>query len=69
MDVNADIDQKCRDKMMVMFLSEIVNRMGVVEAGKIFRNLDATVGEEEDESMRTQLIAYIGMVREGYMKG
>lgn len=68
MDINTDIDQQCRDRITVMFLSEIMNRMGVVEAGKIFRNLSATVEEEENEHIRTILRSYVGQVRKGYMK-
>jgi len=69
MDFNADFEQKCRDKMTVMFLSEIMNRMGVVEAGKIFRNVSKNVDNVDDDNIRLKLKEFIHDVREGYMKG
>ncbi len=68
MDFNADFEQQCRDKMTVMFLSEIMNRLGVVEAGKVFRNVSANVENIEDENIRLKLNGFISDVSEEYMK-
>lgn len=68
MDSKAEFEQQCRDKMTVMFLSEIMNRLGVVEAGKIFRNVSARVENVDDENIRLKLNAFVSDVREGYMK-
>lgn len=69
MDFNADFEQQCRDKMTVIFLSEIMNRLGVVEAGKIFRNVSDSVENVDDDNIRLKLKEFINDVREGYMKG
>ncbi|WP_159874099.1 MULTISPECIES: hypothetical protein [unclassified Raoultella] len=68
MDFNDDFEQQCRDKMTVMFLSEIMNRLGVVEAGKIFRNVSENVENVDDDDIRLKLKTFISNVREGYMK-
>ncbi|WP_367165740.1 hypothetical protein [Kosakonia cowanii] len=68
MNSSAGFEQQCRDKMTVMFLAEIMNRLGVVEAGKIFRNVSANAQNVEDENIRLKLNTFISDVREGYMK-
>ncbi|XCW71857.1 Hypothetical protein ABZS17D1_04270 (plasmid) [Kosakonia cowanii] len=45
-----------------------MNRLGVVEAGKIFRNVSANAQNVEDENIRLKLNTFISDVREGYMK-
>lgn len=68
MNFNAEFEQQCRDQMTIIFLSEIINTLGVVEAGKIFRNVSANVEKVEDENIRLKLHGFISDVRESYMK-
>ena len=68
MSSDVDFEQQCRDKMTVMFLSEIMNRLGVVEAGKILSNVMTSVEKEEDEYTRLKLNNFVNDVKEHYMK-
>ncbi|MCX0498472.1 hypothetical protein [Erwinia billingiae] len=67
MTVEVDFEQQCRDKMTVIFLAEIMNRLGVVDAGKVFQNVVKKVEKEEDESSRLKMQGFIRNVREGYL--
>ena len=64
---DVDFEQQCRDKMTVLFLIEIMNRLGVVEAGKVFRNVNKKVDKVEDESIKLKLQSFINDVRQGYL--
>ncbi|QBR49709.1 hypothetical protein [Erwinia sp. QL-Z3] len=67
MALQVDFEQQCRDKMTVIFLAEIMNRLGVVDAGKVFQNVVKKVEKEEDESSRLKMQGFIRNVREGYL--
>lgn len=67
MTVEVDFEQQCRDKMTVIFLAEIMNRLGVVDAGKVFQYVVKKVEKEEDESSRLKMQGFIRNVREGYL--
>lgn len=64
---DVDFEQQCRDKMTVLFLTEIMNRLGVVEAGKVFRNVNKKVDKVEDECIKLKLQSFINDVRQGYL--
>ncbi|HBK9471326.1 TPA: hypothetical protein ME969_005338 [Klebsiella pneumoniae] len=63
-----DIEQQWRDKMTVIFFAEIMNRLGVVNAGKIFNNVVREVEEEKDEIIKLKMQNFISNVRKGYLK-
>ncbi|MEN4892506.1 hypothetical protein [Erwinia billingiae] len=67
MALQVDFEQQCRDKMTVIFLAEIMNRLGVVDAGKVFQNVVKKVEKEEDESSRLKMQGFIRNVRKGYL--
>lgn len=67
MALEVDFEQQCRDKMTVIFLAEIMNRLGVVDAGKVFQNVVKKVEKEEDENIRLKMQGFIRNVREGYL--
>lgn len=67
MALELDFEQQCRDKMTVIFLAEIMNRLGVVDAGKVFQNVVKKVEKEEDENIRLKMQGFIRNVREGYL--
>ncbi len=68
MALDLDFEQQCRDKMTVIFLAEIMSRLGVVEAGKVFQNVNNKVEKEADECTRLKLQSFISNVKEGYLK-
>lgn len=63
-----DIEQQWRDKMTVIFFAEIMNTLGVVNAGKIFNNVVREVEEEKDEIIKLKMQNFISNVRKGYLK-
>lgn len=63
----SDFEQSCRDKITVLFLAEILNRLGVIAAGKVLTNVTKKVDAEENEEVKTRLLSYIEELKETYV--
>ena len=68
MALDFDFEQQCRDKITVLFLAEIMNRLGVVDAGKVFQNVNKKVEKEDDEFVKLRLQGFIKNVMENYLE-
>lgn len=62
-----DFDQSCRDQITVLFLSEILHRLGVIDAGTVLKNVSRKVEAEENEEVKQRLFAYIADLKNSYM--
>ncbi|EBY1954777.1 DUF2594 family protein [Salmonella enterica subsp. enterica serovar Sandiego] len=61
------MEMYCRDKITMLFLSEILNRLGVVDAGKVILNVSSRIDEESDAYVREVLHLYICQLKKLYM--
>ncbi len=55
----SDFEQSCRDQITVLFISEILNRLGVIEAGKVLTNVTKRVDAEENQEVKARLLSHI----------
>ncbi|MEG3136218.1 hypothetical protein SC206_21885 [Rouxiella sp. T17] len=64
----SEFEQSCRDQIAILFISEILNRLGVIEAGKVLNNVSKKVDEEQDEEVKHRLQTYIADLKASYME-
>ncbi|WAT02217.1 hypothetical protein [Rouxiella chamberiensis] len=68
MSTASEFEQSCRDQITILFISEILNRLGVIEAGMVLNNVAKKVDAEQDEEVKQRLQVYIADLKASYME-
>lgn len=64
---NTNFENECRDKILMYFLSQILNEMGVISSGKIIRKVKYMIDSEEDLAAKTKMEDLLQRLRTIYM--
>lgn len=48
----SDFEQSCRDQITVLFLAEILNRLGVIAAGKVLTNVTKKLMQKKTKKLK-----------------
>lgn len=62
-----DFDNKCRDKILMHFLSQILNEMGVISSGKVIRKVQRMIDGEEDLAEKSKMEDLLQQLKTIYM--
>jgi hypothetical protein len=54
--------------MNILIISEILARLGGVDAGKVLRNVSKKINTEENDEVKQRLLAYVDELKATYMQ-